>query len=126
MPQPTSGEPVNVIMATSSCSTSALDSLPGAVTTLSQPAGRPASAKTSASIRAVRGVAEAGLSTTGQPAAIAGATLWQTRLSGKLNGEIAPMTPIGTRSVQAIVPSPFSVPAIGTVSPVRVRAAMAA
>ena len=34
-------------------------------------------------------MAEAGLSTTGHPAAIAGAILWQTRLSGKLNGEIA-------------------------------------
>ena len=36
------------------------------------------------------GVLPAGLSTTGHPAAMAGATLWATRLSGKLNGEIAP------------------------------------
>ena len=44
---------------------------------------------------ALNGVWLAGLSTTGQPAAIAGATLWATRLSGKLNGLIAPTTPIG-------------------------------
>ena len=41
------------------------------------------------------GVWLAGLSTTGQPAAMAGASLWATRLSGKLNGLMAPTTPIG-------------------------------
>ena len=48
----------------------------------------------------LNGVWLAGLSTTGQPAAMAGATLWATRLSGKLNGAIAPTTPMGTRSVK--------------------------
>ena len=43
MPQPTSGEPVNVIIATSGCSTSALPTVPPPpVTTLSQPGGQPA------------------------------------------------------------------------------------
>ena len=37
----------------------------------------------------------AGFSTTAQPAASAGAILCATRLSGKLNGVIAPTTPIG-------------------------------
>ena len=37
---------------------------------------------------------------------MAGASLWATRLSGKLNGLIAPTTPIGTRSVKPSLPSP--------------------
>ena len=53
-----------------------------------------------ASAIADSGVCDAGFSTIGQPAAIAGATLWATRFSGKLNGLIAPTTPIGTRSVK--------------------------
>ena len=65
------------------------------VRTLSQPGGRPASCSSSASSSAESGVWEAGLSTTAQPAASAGAILCATRLSGKLNGEIAPTTPIG-------------------------------
>src|SRR6478672_2149438 len=72
------------------------------------------------------GVWLAGLSTTGQPAAIAGASLWATRLSGKLNGLIAPITPIGTRSVKASLPSPAALASIGTISPVAVRATAAA
>src|SRR5204863_3200471 len=43
----------------------------------------------------------AGLSTTAQPAASAGASLWATRLSGKLKGLIAPTMPTGCRSVKA-------------------------
>ena len=70
--------------------------LPLQVTTLSQPGGRPASSNNRAMRNAVSGVADAGFSTTGQPAASAGAILWHTRLSGKLNGEIAATTPTGT------------------------------
>ena len=51
------------------------------------------------------GVLGAGLSTTGAPTAIAGATLWATRLSGKLNGLIASTGPLGTRRTYAIRPS---------------------
>ena len=66
------------------------------VTTLRCPAGSPhSSSSSSASAIADSGVCDAGFSTTGHPAAIAGATLWATRLSGKLNGLIAPTTPIG-------------------------------
>ena len=39
----------------------------------------------------------AGLSTKGQPTAIAGAILCAARLSGKLNGEMNEQGPIGTR-----------------------------
>ena len=61
------------------------------------PSGSPASARVRASSSADRGVEEAGFSTTGQPAAIAGASLCATRLRGKLKGEIAPTTPTGSR-----------------------------
>jgi hypothetical protein len=44
------------------------------VTTLSTPAGTPTSSKISASTNALSGVTSLGLSTTVQPAAIAGAT----------------------------------------------------
>src|SRR5689334_9320834 len=92
-PQPTSPEPVKVISFTRSSPvrTSPISEA-DPVTTLSQPAGRPASEESSASRYAESGVADAGLSTTGQPAASAGAILWATRLSGKLKGEIAPTT----------------------------------
>ena len=51
----------------------------------------------SASSIADSGVFGAGFSTTGAPTAMAGATLWATRFSGKLNGEIASTGPFGTR-----------------------------
>ena len=116
---PTSGEPVNVMRAMSSWSTSALPTVePPPVTTCSHSAGRPQSSmSSSARAMPLNGVWLAGLSTTGQPAAIAGASLWATRLSGKLNGLIAPTTPIGTRSVKPSLPSPLAVASSGTMSP---------
>lgn len=63
------------------------------------PAGTSVSASTSPMISAPNGVLAAGLSTKGQPAAIAGATLCATRLSGKLNGVMKLQAPIGTRLV---------------------------
>ena len=108
MPQPTGGEPVNVMSAMSGWSTSALPTVdPPPVTTLSQPSGRPhSSSNISARAMAENGVWLAGFSTTGQPAAIAGATLWATRFSGKLNGLMAPTTPTGTRRTKPSLPSP--------------------
>ncbi len=79
-----------------------------------------------ASVSAERGVWLAGFNTTGHPAAIAGASLCATRLSGKLNGLIAPITPIGMRNVNASFPSPAALASIGTTSPASVRAATAA
>src|SRR5690349_8336735 len=98
MPQPTPLEPVNVIIRTRSSSTRTSPiSAEGPTSTVSQPAGRPASCSSSASSSAESGVALAGFSTTGQPAASAGASLCATRLQGKLKGEIAPITPTGRR-----------------------------
>ncbi len=94
MSQPTLAEPVKVRAEVSSCSTIALPtSPPGPGMTLSQPFGRPASSRISASFRAEIGVCPAGLRTIELPAAIAGPSLWATRLSGKLKGLIAPTTP---------------------------------
>ena len=95
--QPTIGDPVKLSSLKRSSSISGLASRLLRGRTLSAPAGQPASATIFASLRAVIGVCEAGLSTTGQPAAIAGASLCDTRLSGKLNGLMAAIGPIGKR-----------------------------
>src|SRR5579862_620853 len=126
-PQPTSPEPVKVISFTRSSSTRTSPISEARPTiTLSQPAGRPASASSSARSRAESGVCDAGFSTTGHPAASAGASLCATRLHGKLNGEIAPTIPIGRRTVNASLPSPACAASIGTSSPASFRASTAA
>src|SRR5690606_2562845 len=96
------------------------------VTTLSHRSGSPASVSNPASRNAVSGVCGAGLSTTGQPAAIAGASLWATVLSGKLNGVIAATTPTGSRIARPSRPTPAGVDSVGTTSPPSVRASAAA
>src|SRR3546814_16596875 len=68
-------------------------------TRLSTPAGSPASSASTASASAESGVSSAGLRTTVQPAASAGATLRVTIASGKFHGVIAATTPTGPRSV---------------------------
>ncbi len=68
-----------------------------AVSTLSTPAGMPARTASSAAARAVSGVSSAGLMTTGQPAARAGATLRVIMASGKFQGVMAAHTPMGWR-----------------------------
>ena len=126
MPQPTCDEPVKVIIFTRSSSVSTSPISPERPTiTFSQPAGWPASANARASNSAESGVAPAGFSTTAQPAAKPGPTLWQTRFSGKLNGEIAPTIPIGRRRIRPALPSPAGCASIGTVSPVSRRASSA-
>src|SRR5687767_5019120 len=94
---PTSVEPVKAILRTLGCrknsSARGLERLP--TTTLNTPAGKPASCTISASASAVNGVAEAGLSTTGQPAASAGAILRVTIVDGQFHGVIAATTPSG-------------------------------
>ena len=52
-------------------------------------------------VSAVRG---SGLSTTALPAASAGATARVDRISGKLNGEMTPMTPRGMRRAMLMRP----------------------
>ena len=59
------------------------------------PFGRSVSSKNSASRSAPIGVALAGFTTIGAPTASAGATLCATRFSGKLNGVIPSIGPIG-------------------------------
>ena len=125
--QPTPADPVKVMSFTRSSATRTSPiSAAGPQTTLSQPGGRPASVSSSARKSDESGVWLAGLSTTAQPAASAGAILCATRLSGKLNGEIAPTTPIGSRNVKASLPVPAGEASIGTTSPASLRASTAA
>jgi hypothetical protein len=98
--QPTSAEPVKVIILTRSSSTKTLPiSAAGPVTIDSSSRGSPASWRIATSSIAASGATDAGFSTAPQPAATAGPTLCAARLSGKLNGVIAATTPIGTRMV---------------------------
>jgi hypothetical protein len=84
--QPTSGEPVKLssLSRSSVVNRSAPSRRHGRIE--KAPGGRSVSASTSPMISAPIGVRLAGLSTNGQPTAIAGAILWAARLSGKLNG----------------------------------------
>ena len=66
------------------------------VMTLNTPAGTPARSASSASASAENGVCEAGLSTTVQPAAIAGPALRVIIASGKFHGVMHATTPIGS------------------------------
>ena len=101
--------------------------LPPPVTTCRYSAGSPhSSISICASAMLLNGVWLAGFSTTGQPAAMAGPTLWTTRLSGKLNGAIAPTTPMGMRSVNPNLPSPAEMASSGIISPPSLRASAAA
>ncbi|CAM5703273.1 hypothetical protein SGRIM128S_03479 [Streptomyces griseomycini] len=76
MRRPTAVEPVKETRSTSGCSARAWPATgPRPVTRLNTPAGTPASCTASAKSRAVSGVSSAGLTTTVQPAARAGATL---------------------------------------------------
>ena len=71
--RPTRVEPVNETMSTSGCrSSTAPQSAPVPVSTLTTPAGMPASVAISANSRLVSGVSSDGLSTIVFPAAIAG------------------------------------------------------
>ena len=64
-------------------------------TTLTTPGGTPASARTSATSRAVSGVSEAGLRITGQPAPMAGAIFRVAMAAGKFHGVTSTLTPMG-------------------------------
>ena len=92
---PTSVEPVNAILSTSGCSTSAAPVRPSPVTMLTTPAGSSAWRSTSQNSSAVSGVVSAGFSTTVLPAASAGAIFHASISSGKFHGMICPATPTG-------------------------------
>ena len=66
------------------------------MTTLSTPAGKPASSPMRITARAVNGVCSAGLSTIVQPAASAGAALRVGIAAGKFHGVIPAVTPTGS------------------------------
>ena len=74
------------------------------VTTLSTPAGRPASASSSASASIVSGVCSAGLTTIVQPAAMAGPILRVPIASGKFHGVMNRHGPTGFLTVSSRLP----------------------
>ena len=96
---PTSVEPVNATLSTSSCAASAAPASPKPVTMLTTPSGSPASCSSSPRRSADSGVCSAGLSTTVQPQASAGPSFHAAISSGKFHGMIWPTTPTGSRSV---------------------------
>src|SRR6185312_6594261 len=63
--------------------------------TLTTPAGTPASSSTGINASMVSGVSDAGLSTTGQPAASAGPILRVAMAAGKFQGVTSTATPAG-------------------------------
>ena len=78
---PTSALPVNAIFRTSRWVTSGAPAPgPSPVITLTTPGGRPTASKSSASLSRLSGVCSAGLMTTVQPAAMAGA-IFQAAIS---------------------------------------------
>src|SRR5665647_2931734 len=100
--RPTSLDPVKLRWRTTSLAHKTLpmasELSASAVSTLSTPAGIPARMASSATARALKGVSSAGLITTGQPAASAGATLRVIIAMGKFHGVMAAQTPMGWRS----------------------------
>src|SRR5215472_17173654 len=94
---PVSVDPVNESLRTmgfevSSAPISAADP----VITLKTPLGTPARSASSASASAENGVCDAGLRTTAQPAAMAGAALRVIIASGKFHGVMQATTPMGS------------------------------
>ncbi len=94
---PVGVEPVSATLRMSGWVTMALP-VPWPSTTLTTPSGSPPSIRASMHLRVASGVVEDGLSTTQLPAAMAGATLLAANVSGKFQGTMAPVTPIGLRT----------------------------
>ena len=111
---PTAVEPVKLSLRTSGLLVISWPiSAAGPVTTLNTPGGRPARSARRARASAEKGVRAAGLTTTGQPAARAGAALRVIIDEGKFHGVIAAHTPTGSRSTRMRLPCC----AMGMVSP---------
>ena len=81
------------------------------VTTLKTPAGRPASSARAASASVVKGVADAGLATSVQPAANAAPALRVSMAAGKFQGVIAATAPTGSRKLSTVSPVEVSITA---------------
>ncbi len=99
--RPTGVDPVKAILSTLGWRMSAWPATAPPVTTFRTPSGTPAAENSSAIRSADNGVSSAGLWTIVFPAASAGAILLLERISGKLNGVMAPTTPMGSRRVYA-------------------------
>ncbi len=111
--RPAGLDPVNDIIAISGSVQIASPASTPPGSTCSTPLGSPASSNSRAMMKppvsAVRG---SGLSTTALPVASAGATARLDRMSGKLNGEMTPITPRGMRRA-----SDSRSPSLGRIKP---------
>ena len=94
--RPAAVEPVNATLSVPGWVTrcSPRSRPPG--TTLTTPAGTPASSSASASTKLLSGASGGGLSTTVQPAARAGATFQAESVTGAFQGTMAATTPTGS------------------------------
>ncbi len=115
--QPTDGLPVNVRSLNRSSDTIRSPSSRLIGRTLTEPAGAPASSMISATVSMTSGSFDGGLRTIGLPLAIAGETLCAARFSGKLNGLIPAIGPIGKRRVIPTRPFDAGMRSSGIVSP---------
>ena len=79
---------------------------PSPGSTCKTPRGIPASCANSATRSAVRLVCSAGLIIIEQPDASAGPIFQANIIKGKFHGKMATTTPIGSRTIIAIAPSP--------------------
>ena len=104
--RPTEVDPVNETFRTRGSSSIVLTTRWGSVvgTTLTTPSGAPARAIRRATASAVSGVSAAGLSTTVQPAASAGAILRVAIAAGKFHGVTSAATPTGRLVTTVRVP----------------------
>ncbi|OAH09487.1 hypothetical protein STSP_71970 [Streptomyces jeddahensis] len=107
MASPVANPPVKDTMRTSGAATIAAAMPASPLTTVTISSGRPASMRVSTRRSADSGVSADGLRMTALPPAMAGPSLWATRLRGSLNGVMAAMMPSGSRVNQ---PCRFSEP----------------
>ena len=87
-----------------SCTSRSPTTLPGPTTRLHTPGGAPARAIASTIDHALAGTSSAGLKTTVQPYASAGATFHAGIAIGKFHGVMIPTTPSGSRSTSTSTP----------------------
>ena len=99
--------------------------LGAAVQDLDGASGRPASLITSTRAVELAGACGGGLTIVVLPAAKEAASLCASRFTGALNGVMVTTTPIGARTVMAVVPTPRAQPADGSTSPPILRASAA-
>ena len=97
---PVADSPTNATARMAGCCVTALPAVsPKPCTVFSTPRGRPADVQISASNVAVIGLHSAGLCTTVQPAASAGAIFHVDSMNGVFHGVIAATGPSGARNV---------------------------